>query len=104
MRVSESNTAMNQKGFLGFVERIGNGLPDPVFIFFYLILALIGISVVCALVGVTAMHPTQTLADGSPLLLQAQSLLSAENIQRLWTQMPATFTHFHPLGLSLIHI
>ena len=102
MRVSESNTAMNQKGFLGFVERIGNGLPDPVFIFFYLILALIGISVVCALVGVTAMHPTQTLADGSPLLLQAQSLLSAENIQRLWTQMPATFTHFHPLGYVLV--
>ena len=27
-----------QKGFLGWVERTGNRLPDPVFIFFYLIL------------------------------------------------------------------
>ena len=69
MRVSQTKTAMNQKGFLGFVERVGNGLPDPVFIFFYLILILVGVSIVCALAGVTAPHPTLTTADGSPLLL-----------------------------------
>ena len=102
MRVSQTKTAMNQKGFLGFVERVGNGLPDPVFIFFYLILILVGVSIVCALAGVTAPHPTLTTADGSPLLLQAQSLLSAENIQKLWVEMPKTFTHFHPLGYVLV--
>ena len=77
--MSEANAASGQKGFLGYVERVGNSLPDPVFIFFYLILGLIGVSLVCALVGVTAAHPTQTLADGSPLLIEAKSLLSAEN-------------------------
>lgn len=102
MRVSQTKTAMNQKGFLGFVERVGNGLPDPVFIFFYLILILVGISIVCALAGVTAPHPTLTTADGSPLLLQAKSLLAAENIQKLWVEMPKTFTHFHPLGYVLV--
>ncbi|WP_348675528.1 AbgT family transporter [uncultured Abyssibacter sp.] len=100
--MSEANAASGQKGFLGYVERVGNSLPDPVFIFFYLILGLIGVSLVCALVGVTAAHPTQTLADGSPLLIEAKSLLSAENIQKLWVQMPATFTHFHPLGYVLV--
>ena len=97
-----ADATTTQKGFLGFVERVGNGLPDPVFIFFYLILGLIGISLVCAFTGVSAYHPTQTLADGSPLLIEAQSLLSGENIKRLWMEMPATFTHFHPLGYVLV--
>lgn len=89
-------------GFLGLVERAGNRLPDPVFIFFYLIFALIGISVVCDLLNVYAFHPTQLDADGSPRVEQAISLLSAENIQRLWVDMPKTFTHFHPLGYVLV--
>ena len=100
--MSESTEAPRQGGFLGAVERIGNGLPDPVFIFFYLILGLVGVSIVCALAGVGAVHPTQTLADGSALVLKAQSLLSPENIQKLWVEMPKTFTHFHPLGYVLV--
>ena len=92
----------NRGGFLGTVERVGNSLPDPVFIFFYLILALVGVSIICALAGVGAVHPTQTMADGSALILKAQSLLSPENIQRLWVEMPKTFTHFHPLGYVLV--
>ena len=47
------------KGFLAWVERTGNKLPDPVFIFFYLIVFLLVISVVCALFGLSAKHPTQ---------------------------------------------
>ena len=91
-----------QKGFLGIVERVGNKLPDPVFLFFYLILALILISVACALAGVSAVHPTQLNEDGSPLIIAAASLLSPENLQRLWVDMPKTFTHFHPLGYVLV--
>ncbi|MEM7075292.1 MAG: AbgT family transporter [Pseudomonadota bacterium] len=83
-------------GFYAAVERIGNGLPDPVFIFFWLIGVLIVISVICALAGVEAVHPI----TGEPVM--ASSLLSAENLNRLLTQMPATFTHFHPLGYTLV--
>ncbi|GLQ24073.1 membrane protein [Algimonas ampicilliniresistens] len=90
------------KGFLAWVERSGNKLPDPVFIFFYLILVLVAISVVVALLGLTADHPTQVTADGSPVIIKSASLLSAENIQRLWVEMPKTFTHFHPLGYVLV--
>jgi aminobenzoyl-glutamate transport protein len=100
--MSESNTAPAQKGFLGFVERTGNKLPDPVFLFFYLIGGLVLISVICAAVGVSAPHPTQLNEDGSALIVSTDSLLSAANIQRLWVDMPKTFTHFHPLGYVLI--
>jgi len=91
-----------QKGILGWVEKTGNRLPDPVFIFFYLIFILVLVSVVTTLLGVSAEHPTQLGADGKPLLVKSASLLSAENIQRLWVEMPKTFTHFHPLGYVLV--
>jgi len=90
------------KGFLAWVERTGNRLPDPVFIFFYLIILLILISIACAFFGLSANHPTQITENGSPKIIKSASLLSAENIQRLWVDMPKTFTHFHPLGYVLV--
>ena len=100
--MSDAIAAPQTKGFLGWVERTGNKLPDPVFIFFYLIIALVIVSVICALMGVSAEHPTRTAEDGSPLVISSASLLSPENIQRLWVEMPKTFTHFHPLGYVLV--
>lgn len=92
-----------QKGVLGWIERTGNKLPDPVFIFFYLIAGLIAISSIAAMLGTSAIHPTQVdEATGAPVIIAAQSLLSPDNIRRLWVEMPATFTHFHPLGYVLV--
>ena len=101
--MTDTGTASNEKGFLGYVERVGNRLPDPVFIFVYLIGILLLISVICAWAGVSAAHPTKLAEDGvGPLILTAKSLLSAENIQKVWVEMPKTFTHFHPLGYVLV--
>ncbi len=100
--MSDTAGAPAQKGFLGWIERTGNKLPDPVFIFVYLILILIVISMICAYLGVTAQHPTKLAENGSPYVERAVSLLSAENIRRLWVDMPKTFTHFHPLGYVLV--
>lgn len=97
-----SATASEQKGILGWIERTGNRLPDPVFIFFYLIIALIIISLIASVAGYSAAHPTQLNDAGTPLIIGATSLLSADNIQRLWVDMPKTFTHFHPLGYVLV--
>lgn len=88
--------------FLAWIERTGNRLPDPVFIFFYLIIALMIGSVAFAAMGLSAPHPTKMGADGQPLILLAVSLFSAENLQKLWVEMPKTFTHFHPLGYVLV--
>jgi len=95
--------AEHQKGILGWIERTGNKLPDPVFIFFYLIFALIAVSIVAALAGYSAPHPTQKIeGTDDPFIIRAVSLLSADNIQKLWVEMPKTFTHFHPLGYVLV--
>ncbi len=92
-----------QKGFLGWIERTGNRLPDPVFLFLWLIGVLIVVSVVASLLGWSALHPAEVdEATGQPRVISAVSLLSPENISRLWVEMPATFTHFHPLGYVLV--
>ncbi len=94
--MADIQTSSTNKGFLAWVERTGNRLPDPVFIFFYLIILLIIISVVCRLLGLTAVHPT------SGATISSESILSSDNIRKLWTDMPKTFTHFHPLGYVLV--
>lgn len=100
--MSDTQSTTVNKGFLGWVEKTGNRLPDPVFIFFYLILFLVAVSVLCSLLGATAPHPTQLDESGNPIILKAKSLLSADNIQKLWVDMPKTFTHFHPIGYVLV--
>ena len=90
------------KGMLAAIERVGNRLPDPVFIFVWCIFAVVVASVVCAFFGVSAPHPTQLDAAGNALTVRAESLLSAANIRRLLVEMPSTFTGFHPLGYVLV--
>ena len=106
-------TQDHAKGFLGFVEKAGNKLPDPVFIFLFLLIVLMIVSVIAQMTSLSAVLSDQVLAGmsdatrarfaiGDDGTIPAQSLLSADNIQRLWTEMPATFTHFHPLGYVLV--
>lgn len=94
--------ASANKGLLGWVEKTGNRLPDPVFLFFYLIIALMVISQICAWTGVSAFHPTLETDDGAAVVIASESLFSPANIQQLWVDMPKTFTHFHPLGYVLV--
>ena len=103
MNTSTSDAQQGMGGFLGWIERSGNKLPDPVFLFFWLILGLVAISVLAAMTGVSAAHPTKIdPATGTNQIISATSLLSAENLAKLWVDMPKTFTHFHPLGYVLV--
>ncbi len=101
--MTTATATAQQKGLLAWIERSGNKLPDPVFLFFWLIAILVLISVVASLAGWSAAHPAEIdEATGSARIITAASLLNAENIQRLWVEMPTTFTHFHPLGYVLV--
>jgi len=81
---------------LDAVERLGDRLPDPVFIFLWLIGGLVLASVICAALGVSATNPVTGEA------LVAQSLLSTANLRTLLMEMAKTFTSFAPLGLVLL--
>ncbi len=98
-----------QRGFLGFVERAGNLLPEPTMIFVYLIGVLMLLSALGAWLGWSASLPYSgdeapehgVLANGV-LTYNATSLFSAENIRRLLSEMPRTMSGFAPLGLILV--
>lgn len=92
----------HQTGFLGLIERTGNRLPDPAFLFLYLIIAMVVISVIAAMIGLSAIHPTQTNPDGSAVIVNARSVLNSESLQHLLVEMPDIFTGFHPLGYVLV--
>lgn len=81
---------------LDAVERLGDRLPDPVFIFAWIIGALVVASVVCSALGVSAVNPV----DGKRLA--AQSLLAPGNVRTLLVEMPRTLTGFAPLGYVLL--
>ena len=92
----------HQTGLLGLIERAGNRLPDPAFLFLYLIIGMVIISVITAILGVSALHPTQTDANGDPVVVQALSILNSSSLQHLLVEMPEIFTSFHPLGYVLV--
>jgi aminobenzoyl-glutamate transport protein len=101
----QNNTAgavEHQKGFLGLIERAGNKLPDPAFIFFYLIIIMVIVSTIAAMGGLSVLHPTQTGEDGQPRIVTAVSALSPESLRHLLVEMPEIFTSFHPLGYVLV--
>ena len=102
MNAKASAKAGSMGGVLGWIERTGNRLPDPAFIFLYLIGALVIVSILADLAGISALHPTQKTDDGAAAVIGATSLLAPDNISRLWVEMPTTFTHFHPLGYVLV--
>jgi len=81
---------------LDSIERLGNRLPDPVLIFLWLILAVVVLSVVGVIAGWEAINPV------SQQPIQATSLLSSANLERLFIEMPRTLTGFAPLGYVLL--
>ncbi|APE26917.1 AbgT family transporter [Aurantiacibacter gangjinensis] len=97
-----SAPAATQSGFLGWIERTGNRLPDPVLLFVYFIAVLIALSVVASLAGWSAAHPAEIDPDtGTFRIVTVESLLSEANLRQLFTSVPETFTHFAPLGMVL---
>ena len=82
-------------GFLGWIEKIGNKLPDP----FWLFVILAGVVAVSSWLankaGLSAVDP----ASGEEIHIE--SLLTGENISRMVTDAVENFISFPPLGVIL---
>lgn len=85
-----------RRGWLDRVERLGNALPDPAFIFVALIGCVMLASAIAAGVGWSAVNP----ASGERIAVE--SLFSVANIRRLLVDMPKTLAAFPPLGFVLV--
>ncbi|WP_165164215.1 AbgT family transporter [Corynebacterium qintianiae] len=82
-------------GFLGAVERIGNKLPDPFWLFVILSGVVVIASVIGNRIGMAATDP------GSGETIEVESLLTAENLSRMVTDAVKNFITFPPLGVIL---
>ena len=85
-----------RRGWLDRVERLGNALPDPAFIFIALIVCVMIVSAIGAHAGWTAINPS----SGKRIVVE--SLFSADNMRKLIVDMPKTLASFPPLGFVLV--
>ncbi|MEY8209122.1 AbgT family transporter [Corynebacterium sp. MNWGS58] len=82
-------------GFLGLIEKIGNKLPNP----FWLFVILAGLVAITSWIGSTiGMSATQ---PDSGETVEVENLLTADGIQRMVTDAVENFTSFPPLGVIL---
>jgi aminobenzoyl-glutamate transport protein len=80
---------------LGTVERVGNKLPDPAVLFFYLILIVWVLSALFSATGVS-------VEDIQGNTVTVKNMLTGEAFSDLLSNMVGIFTGFHPLGVVLV--
>lgn len=90
-----SNTKNGNKGFLAWVERVGNKLPHPFIMFAWLIAIVAVVSLIANKTGLSVENPT----TGETVL--ANNLLSGEGLNFALSTAVKNFTGFAPLGLVL---
>lgn len=84
-----------QTGVLGWVERIGNKLPDPFWLFVILAILTALSSWAGSRIGMSATNP------GTGETLHVESLLTGENISKMVSEAVNNFVAFPPLGVIL---
>ncbi|WP_017413444.1 AbgT family transporter [Clostridium tunisiense] len=90
--------------FLDGVERVGNKLPHPITLFGIFCVAIMLVSAIASLTGVSV---TAELIDPKTMQLKEQTvtvtnLLSADGIKYMLENAVKNFTNFAPLGMVLV--
>lgn len=81
---------------LNFIEVVGNKLPHPAILFMLFAAAVIVLSWIFSLLGITATHPS------TGAVIEPVNLISAKGLQLILTKMVTNFTSFAPLGTVLV--
>ncbi len=84
--------------FLTVVERVGNALPAPAFMFAILALVVLLISLVGNTMGWGGVNPS------SGEVIEVRNLLSREGIHNILVTLTTNFTGFAPLGVVFVSI
>lgn len=105
---SDTPQAMEQSGafrrFLDVVERLGNLLPHPITLFAIFCVGIILISGIAGYFDLSVADPRPEGAPGRAAdgLISVVSLMSAEGLQRIVSNLVTNFTGFAPLGTVLV--
>ena len=83
-------------GILNWIERVGNKIPHPFVLFFFLIVILSLLSLVMSKLGVSVLNPSNNE------IVEAKNILSLEGLQWLLLNSMKNFTSFAPLGLVIV--
>jgi len=86
------------KGFLRWVEVMGNKLPHPFWMFVWICIFIVLVSGIAAWAGLSAEDPS------SGKLIEAQNLMSGDGLKRFVENMVSNFAYFAPFGLVLVMI
>ena len=106
-KTKSTNKVSLYNRWLNGIEAVGNKLPHPIALFAVFALAIVIISAICSLLGVSATGELVVkLEDGSSALQEttvtAVSLLTKEGLTYMLTQAVNNFTTYAPLGMVLV--
>ena len=103
-KTKEKNKPSLLNRSLNTIERVGNKLPHPISIFAILVLAVIILSAVCEMLGVSASGELVNRSKGIVEFqtINAVSLLNGEGFVYMITHAISNFTGFAPLGVVLV--
>ncbi|RDY27220.1 AbgT family transporter [Romboutsia weinsteinii] len=82
-------------GILAWIEKVGNKIPHPFLLFFYLTLIIVILSCFLNIIGVNVENPATSE------IVSVRNLLSAEGIVFILENLITNFSGFAPLGLIL---
>lgn len=94
--MSKAKKASLVSRFLSVVERVGNALPHPGTLFALLAAAVLAMSWIFSVIGISAIHPA------TEEVIKPVNLLSRSGLHRILTEMITNFTDFAPLGTVLV--
>lgn len=83
-------------GILGYIERVGNKIPDITILFISAFLIVCVISAILAQIHFDYIHPT----TGKNIVVN--NMLSGENIVKLLSTMVNNYSGFPPLGMVIV--
>ncbi len=93
---SEETITTGSKGLLRWVEKMGNKLPHPFWLFAWICIIIVVLSAITSYFNVSAIDPA-TDED-----VFAQNLISGESLRNFVESMVRNFAHFAPFGLVLV--
>ena len=106
-KTKSTNKVSLYNRWLNGIEAIGNKLPHPIALFAVFALAIVVISAICSVLGVSATGELVVKLDDGTSALQettvtAVSLLTKEGLTYMLTQAVHNFTTYAPLGMVLV--